>query len=286
MAGRKSMRPGWFPDPSVDRRFRWWDGSAWTRWVATERTSAFPPPGGDRVVPVRSRRDKIVRALWVGLLAILVTSIVMAAIGMRINRANDPGDAPSVPISEAPKVREITKDIQFHTDGKVGFSNLATMQLPMKGMELSKETTAAPGLFVRVGFSIAPEGPTDVSSTGVLVGYVEPLFLAENREQVAASLLNNAARRLWVKAKDPNYTLTSKRTVDTWGEKHPAAEATGQIVYTDAKTGKQVTDKVGFTVVKVHYDVWIGVLWIDHHGVDPAKGKASAAAASTLKFHD
>ena len=89
MAQKKGLTAGWYPDPDVSARWRWWDGSAWTQWLSSTRDQTFPPPGGATVVPVPTRRDKVTRWVWVVVAVLTLAMVVMAGVGVAVNQRRD-----------------------------------------------------------------------------------------------------------------------------------------------------------------------------------------------------
>ncbi|SDE56593.1 DUF2510 domain-containing protein [Auraticoccus monumenti] len=93
--------PGWYPDPSGQPGYRWWDGRAWT--AATSRTpGATPPPGPPAAGPGDGRRGRG-RGGVIALVAVLaVLALVAALLVPRLlgddDRA-DPGPAPTSTVS-------------------------------------------------------------------------------------------------------------------------------------------------------------------------------------------
>ncbi|MDO5286540.1 MAG: DUF2510 domain-containing protein [Actinomycetia bacterium] len=78
------MRPGWYPDPTGDPAWRWFDGSHWTM-VAVARTgdrppTGWPPPGQPRgPVPPAPRQSR-----GTGWLVLVLTLVLGAGLLLRL----------------------------------------------------------------------------------------------------------------------------------------------------------------------------------------------------------
>lgn len=113
--GGAPRRPaGWYPDPDVSARFRWWNGTQWTPWLSATREQTFPPPGAVGVTPVPTRRDRVVRGAWIAVAAIAVAMAVMAGVGVVTNqrRAEARPDVPW-PATVSPAATRTPLD-EFH----------------------------------------------------------------------------------------------------------------------------------------------------------------------------
>ncbi|MGJ6980547.1 DUF2510 domain-containing protein [Aestuariimicrobium soli] len=129
------LRAGWYPDPDVSARYRWWNGSQWTQWLSATRDEAFPPPGGEAVTPVPTRRDRVMRAVWIGLAVIAVVMAVMAGIGVVTNQRRAdarPDVAWPRPVSPAATRTPADgyNDLYSAPDGRITLMDRFTVQAP------------------------------------------------------------------------------------------------------------------------------------------------------------
>lgn len=108
-------RAGWYPDPREDyehEQFRWWNGSAWTAWLADDADAPAPPGGGDprtvAAVPAsRDGRRHTGLVILVGVLTVVALVAALAVFGDRRLAATPIAGASTAPTDYGtPQVRE------------------------------------------------------------------------------------------------------------------------------------------------------------------------------------
>lgn len=144
MAGKP---PGWYDDPAVADRFRWWDGLAWTSWLSQYR-DAPPPPGPDRrVVPVPTEVDRLLRALGIVVAVGLVVFALVAGIGVGINRREAAGRSPAA-VPSAPGTAVVVPSRMQLTGGNLVIDGVLTMPMPEgSGFDEPENTEPDQGIF-------------------------------------------------------------------------------------------------------------------------------------------
>lgn len=96
--------PGWYPDPSGQPGYRWWDGRGWTSSTTGAPGSAPPaaPLGGSRggrAGPGRGRGGVVALVAVLAVLVLLTALVVPRLLGGGRDDRADPGPAPTSTVS-------------------------------------------------------------------------------------------------------------------------------------------------------------------------------------------
>ncbi|WP_203567900.1 DUF2510 domain-containing protein [Aestuariimicrobium ganziense] len=258
----RPMRRGWYTDPSVPARVRFWDGTGWTRWLANRHRAPFPPVVDQAPVrPVEDRMDRLVRVLkWV-LVGVLVAAVALTVTGMVLNRrdaARNPAGwstadtpAPVVTVNpyeavvvEGTKVSMLSGDVVF--------------QVPAPGWDVSSPNEVE-GMFDQAVFAAVP-GPQDEGLPGTMIG-VGPLswvILPADRQASAEALAQLVALRLFGKLDQVRYTPAGSSDLTDFGDEHPGAKARIDVAWAGGSTVVEVR------IVQARTGRWVG--WIATDG--------------------
>lgn len=82
LAPPRPPRPGWYADPRGGDDFRWWDGEAWTAWLADSEYAPMPRGAVARMVPKPALGSpRPIRGFLIGL-AVLAVALLLAVVSL------------------------------------------------------------------------------------------------------------------------------------------------------------------------------------------------------------
>lgn len=273
-----NRQPGWWEDPSTAGRVRWWDGTGWTRWVATDRHAPAPPFPGEHVVPQPTAADRALRvAGWValGLAALLA---VLTGAGMYVNHRDapplpaQPSRGPSASIPQRPFGASLE-------DRTLLVGAIAQMELPHEPFGVP-ERVGRDGLFAEGYLSEAPDTGAggDAPPSTVLAGLArDGLFVPTLERTGVASAATDVAHRFYATVEP---TIGAATVEDGTLDGRPAWSAEVPVTYT--VDGKEYSSTVTAVLVQARFDTWL--LWTHTPGAKAKDDDKAAAKASRTSF--
>ncbi|WP_022909144.1 DUF2510 domain-containing protein [Aestuariimicrobium kwangyangense] len=271
----KGPRAGWYPDPDVSARFRWWDGGRWTTWLSSTREQTFPPPGGATVVPVPTRRDRVTRALWLVLAVLVLAMAVMAAVGMVVNQRRAearPQVSWARSVAPAPTLTPAGQYGTMRIDGSglVTLDGYLTVRAPHgsgwtvgnDGGTTSLSPFLDPALTVAHASSVDPKG----SNGTFLVGLPEQALIPETIDQTGPATTRALIEAAWgADEKEPTrVSIRSSRKAPAIGQPQGTTGAGTSLsawrVTADFVTGPRSSEKamvLDLTFLQVTPGQWV-----------------------------
>lgn len=279
---RHDSRPrGWYPDPALSDRFRFWDGIGWTGLLSNSAQAALPPSGGVRVVPRPSRRPAWIWAVAFALAAALLVGIAMSVSGVVALRRQAgvqtsgwsvPGQATTQPASR----------LEPTINGSLVSFGSATVRLPESPFSGGRTISySARAIFTGYVISEVPEarGSTPLA-TAVIMGRLTEQVDPDQVQTGAGVNALRMANQLFSKVKDAKIGPPAVEPVTRWGAAHPASRATVLVT----TPGAAQPARVVLTMVLISPNNWLGWFETDAGSPTAEQTKARQAALDSLRW--
>lgn len=246
---------GWYDDPAVSDRFRWWDGAGWTSWVTSQRNAPPPPAPDRRITPVPTTVDQLVR--WGGLAALVgvVVFALVAGIGMVLNRRDARTQAPTPP-SEVITTTPAPNSIQYHS-GILVMDGFLSVPMPDGDFDPAEADRRRDGLFATKYVSYLPGSEVPASAPGaqLLVGLAADGLMHPQYRGTNAGLAATQVAYTVFDAVEP--LVDQPEVAELQVDGHPAWQATVAITYQDG----EVQHRAEVSTLVIQLDDWTWLIW-------------------------
>lgn len=215
----RPTRPGWYADPRGGDDYRWWDGSAWTAWLAESEYA--PRPRGDvpRVRPlpalVQPRSPRWALA-GIAVAILLVALAIVSLIGQRLPQPSEPFLA-AMPEDTSGPTRVYRAIEVRHSENVVILQERIAMPLAERSF-VDTDVDKLEGVLVpaRVAYSTGGVGLTPAN----IMGIVEPTLVVPGDIEGTARRVQPALMARY----DPGVRLTLEDTrVEPWAGPIPGS---------------------------------------------------------------
>ncbi|OYO16261.1 hypothetical protein CGZ94_04765 [Enemella evansiae] len=175
-----SPRPGWYPDPrelddpDPEPAYRWWDGRAWTAWLADTPYAPSPRGPAPSVLPrAELRRPRSAR--W--LLAVLVlTSLLLGLTALSIYGRSLPQAVPEAPTPSSLGTPQRTAAAWGFRDRTVILGERLEMTLAeVASPDLSVQQVS--GLYQHCWVASTQQRSDEKQSAQQVLGYLDPTLV-------------------------------------------------------------------------------------------------------------
>lgn len=246
---------GWYDDPSVSDRFRWWDGAGWTSWVTTHRDAASPPAPDRRITPVPTTLDRVVR--WGGLVVLVGVLVfaVIAGLGMALNRRELGRQRPTTPaevISVTPAPIRMSLE-----SGTLVMDGFLSVPMPEGDFDKTETDRQRDGLFDTKYISYLPgsEVPTTAPGAQLIVGLAAGGLMHPHYQGTNAAVASTQVAYTVFAPVKPLVGQPEITELDVDG--HQAWQAIVGITYRDGDTQHQAE----VTALVIQLDDWSWLIW-------------------------
>lgn len=286
MSRHDSRPPGWYPDPSLSDRSRWFDGVGWTGWVSTAQDAPPPATPGPRVVPAKAHRHPWLWAPVLGLIALLLVTGAMSVAGLVANRqAAQSQTAGRWPAAGPAPTVTTPRSVEPALNGQQFTMGPARLQMP--GAPFGSQNRMLYGArTIYRSYTIAEvkqkDAITTSLSTALVIGKLTEQIDPDQAELGAGVSAMRLTQQMFSKIKGTQIGTPTVQPLDRWGKDHPAAVASLEIVV--SQDGTQYRSRVVMTIVQVTPNNWLSLTATDGGDPDPAAAKAVQATLDSLTF--
>lgn len=246
---------GWYDDPSVADRFRWWDGAGWTSWVSTRRDASPPPAPDRRVTPVPTTVDRLLR--WGGLVTVVAVLVfaLLAGIGMVLNRREARTQVPTEPTAVITTTPAPSR-LQYQS-GILVMDGFLSVPLPEGDFDRAEADRGRDGLFATKYVSHLPgsEVPAGAPGAQLLVGLAADGLMHPQYRGTNAGLAATQVAYTVFGAVEPLVGQPEITEGDLDG--HRSWQATVPITYRDG----DVQHRAEVRALVVQLDDWSWLIW-------------------------
>lgn len=272
---------GWFPDPrpeAPEGQLRWWDGEAWTSWLAPAGTEQTPPaPALHRAVPDDVRVDRMWRAAGIVAGCLALVLLVMAVAGVvSQRRVPQVSFSPAGPASTGPSEHHANDMVLDETSGHGRIGSLVRFQLPAAPFRTVTKPSVPDSLVSAATVrSLTGDASRMAEDSFAAVGVVQTDVLTDQGyRQIAPTLLRVLASNLWDSASVGELNSSDADQ----GPDHP-----GTLVHAPVTLSDGSTPELSLQVVRMRTGQWVAWWDVRRPGLAASSAAALDAARAALQ---